>query len=103
MGGERGKAEVIGFGEAVCRWWVVAGSEQTVGGLERQWAKGLCFSITGTRPHSSEMSVGFCLYEQCETFRHSMGSVGCLSSRPVSCCYPFLVSSFFSSGGVKER
>lgn len=41
------------------------------GDLERQWAKGLSFSITGTRPHSSEMSVGFYLYKQCETFRAS--------------------------------
>lgn len=39
-------------------------SEQTVEDLERQWAKGLCFPITG----SSEMSVGFYLHKQCETF-----------------------------------
>lgn len=79
-------------------------SEQTVEDLERQWAKGLCFPITGTDPAALKCQLGFIFTNNVKHLMvlHSAGTVGYRSSRIVSCCNPFLVSSFFTSGGVKE-
>lgn len=79
-------------------------SEQTVEDLERQWAKGLCFPITGTNPTALKCQWGFIFTNNVKHLMvlHFTGSVGYLSSRTVSCYNPFLVSSFFTSGGVKE-
>lgn len=100
MGGD---VEVKGFGETV-GWWWVGESERTVEDLERQWANGLCFPITGTDPAALKCQLGCIFTNNVKHLMalHSAGSVGYLSSRILSCSNPFLVPSFFTSGGVKE-
>lgn len=73
-------------------------------GFGKTVGQGIVFPNNSHRPRGSQMSVRFYLYKQCETFNvlHAAGRVGYRSSRIVSCYNPFLVSSFFTSGGVKE-